>query len=455
MPHDTIFALGTPPGRSAIAVIRISGPDTAAAILALTPRMPENRRASLRRLVDPETGHLLDEAIVIAFHGPRTETGEDAAELHLHGGKAVVRAVLLALSKRPNLRPAEPGEFAKRALENGKLDLVQLEGLADLIDAETEAQRLQAISEATGATSAVYGSWRQDALSALALVSSAIDFTDEADVAADAVGQAEAVSRQLVEKLASALSDRHRGEVLRDGFRVVIAGAPNAGKSSLLNALARREAAIVSDEAGTTRDAIEVRLDLSGWPVVVTDTAGLRETASKVEQEGIRRTLAHARRADLVLWLVEPGDMMAAPAEIAAPIITIETKADLRGNDGDEYAPHADNRYPIAGASTVTGPLRISTRTGRGLDALTGLLADRAKEFTGHPGAAIVSRLRHSLEIEAAHGHLLAFLDDSEQALEVRAECLRRAAAHIGRLTAHIGTEDVLGEIFSRFCIGK
>ena len=272
MTTDTIFALSTPPGRSALAVIRLSGSLVRTVLETFCRGVPEPRRAVLRRIVDPADGALLDEALILFFAGPRSETGEDMAELQVHGGRAVIQSILSALARIPGCRPAEPGEFARRGLENGKLDLAQVEGLADLIDAETEAQRRQAISGASGAASAVYANWRSQILSALALVEAAIDFSDEADVADATLERAEAIVRPLTVSLGSHLTSGNQGEILREGFRVVLAGPPNAGKSSLLNALARREAAIVSEEAGTTRDTIEVRLDLGGWPVVVTDT---------------------------------------------------------------------------------------------------------------------------------------------------------------------------------------
>ncbi|MDZ4842984.1 MAG: tRNA uridine-5-carboxymethylaminomethyl(34) synthesis GTPase MnmE [Hyphomicrobium aestuarii] len=470
MSHDTIFALSTPPGRSAVAVIRISGPDAAAALLALTSPLPEPRSASLRRLRDPVSGDILDEALVIHFGAPRTETGEDIVELQVHGGRAVIQSVLTALARMPGLRPAEPGEFARRALINGKLDLAEVEGLADLIDAETEAQRQQAIRAATGLSSAVYDDWRSDTLAAMALVGSAIDFSDESDVSADAVRQAEVVAERLADRLAAALGDGHRGEILRDGFRVVLAGPPNAGKSSLLNALSRRQAAIVSNEAGTTRDVIEVRLNLGGWPVIVSDTAGLREAASKVEQEGIRRTFDEARRADLILWLVAPdaardlgsvggpafGRSGAPPAVLlldGTPVITVETKSDLLTID-EKNSPdliHVKQSPETLPKTTH----RISTLTGEGLAALTAYLAECAKNATGNPGDAVITRLRHRREVEIAHIHVRAFLDNPVQQVELRAESLRLAASAIGRLTGHIGAEEVLGEIFGRFCIGK
>jgi len=474
MSPDTIFALSTPPGRSAIAVIRISGPDAAAALLALTSSLPEPRSASLRRLRDPVSGDILDEALVIRFAAPRTETGEDIVELQVHGGRAVIQSVLTALARMPSLRPAEPGEFARRALINGKLDLAEVEGLADLIDAETEAQRQQAIRAAAGLSSAVYDDWRSDTLAAMALVGSAIDFSDESDVSADAVRRAEVVAERLAGRLAAALGDGHRGEILRNGFRVVLAGPPNAGKSSLLNALSRRQAAIVSDEAGTTRDVIEVRLNLGGWPVIVCDTAGLREAESKVEQEGIRRTLDEARRADLILWLVAPdterdpgsvggpasGQSGGPPAELlldGTPVITVETKSDLLTIDEKNSSDliHVKH-FPETPPETPPDlTLRISTLTGEGLATLTADLAERAKKATGNPGDAVITRLRHRREVEIAHLHVRAFLDSPHQQVELRAESLRLAASAIGRLTGHIGAEEVLGEIFGRFCIGK
>lgn len=469
---DTIFALSTPPGRSAIAVIRLSGTEVRATLAALCGAVPEPRRASLRRIIDPASGRLLDEALVLYFAAPRSETGEDMAELQVHGGRAVIAATLAALEARPGCRPAEPGEFARRGLINGKLDLLQIEGLADLIDAETEAQRRQAMSAASGASSATFGLWRSGILAALALVEAAIDFSDEADIADSTVHRAETGAGALASSLASALDDGNRGEILREGFRVALTGPPNVGKSSLLNALARREAAIVSEEAGTTRDVIEVRLDLEGVPVVISDTAGLRETASKVEQEGIRRSLATARTADLVLWLTEAADAPAAarppppapPPDIAdtnVPVITVETKADLLTPDTPViHVKHesAGQDGTPPGAALATGlrsRVRVSARTGDGIDDLTAELAARARNATGSPGDALITRSRQRREIAMALARLEQFLAEPQAPLELRAEQLRRAAGAVGRLTGHIGSDDVLGEIFGRFCIGK
>lgn len=414
--------------------------------MALCPPLPEPRRAVLRRLQDPSTNNLLDEAIVLYFAGPRTETGEEMAELHLHGGKAVIRAVLETLSKFPGCRMAEPGEFVRRAFANGRLDLAEVEGLADLIDAETEGQRRQAVAISMGVQSKRFERWRDLILSSLALIEAGIDFADEADVSDQAARQAEVAVQSLVNDLKSHLADRHRGEILRHGFRVVLAGPPNAGKSSLLNALARRDAAIVSEEAGTTRDIVEVRLDLDGLAVIVQDTAGLRETVSTVEQEGIRRSLHAAREADLVLWL-HPAD--AGGADVGPPIpgenaIRLLTKTDLLDPSAPIHVKHP-GRYDLA----------VSAKTGAGLELLIRLIASRARDATGDPGDPIITQARHRREIEDAVIHLDAFLAGGSAPVELRAEELRLASLALGRLTGRIDAEEVLGAIFQRFCIGK
>ena len=470
----TIFALSTPPGRSAIAVVRISGPLAGEVLDAMCPPRAKPRFAALRKVQDPASRIILDEALVIFFASPQTETGEDMLELHLHGGKAVIAAVLAALAQMPGLRPAEPGEFARRAFENGKLDLAQIEGLADLIDAETEAQRRQGIAQASGAQSKRFEGWRAQVLAALGLIEAAIDFSDEGDVSERAVAQAEERVRGLAAELARELADGHRGEILRDGFRVVLAGPPNAGKSSLLNALARREAAIVSEEAGTTRDVIDVRLDLEGVAVIVSDTAGIRETSSNVEQEGIRRTLQAAREADLVVWLSEAAtaERAATPTPVPSPQgedgrrLLVLTKSDLslvqtihvkQGSQGTEgLADASPNRVRGLGPLAALGyDFAVSAKTGAGLDVLTAEIARRAKAAVGNASDPALTRVRHRREIALAAGHLDAFLIDPSRELELRAEDVRMAGMALGRLTGRIDAEEVLGEIFTRFCIGK
>lgn len=302
---STIFALSSAPGRAGVAVIRVSGPSVGYVLNRMVAPRPKPRSAVYRTIQHPRTGEALDRAVVLWFAAPKSETGEDVAEFQVHGSRAVVAAVLSALGEIDGCRLAEPGEFARRAFENGKLDLAEIEGLADLIEAETDAQRRQALAQAGGSLSKLYESWRSRLIEIAALTEAAIDFSDEGDVSASAF--AEARNRAVISKdeIAAHLNDGHRGEILRDGFRVALLGPPNAGKSSLLNALARRDAAIVSAEAGTTRDVIEVRLDLGGLPVIVSDTAGIREASSEIEREGIRRSLAAARDADLVIWLAE------------------------------------------------------------------------------------------------------------------------------------------------------
>ncbi len=305
--RDTIFAVssGRPP--AAIAVVRISGPHARVALEALSGRLPPPRQASLARLRDPGTGESLDEALALWFPAPRSETGEDMAELQLHGGRAVIAAVLAALGGLPGFRPAEAGEFTRRAFENGRLDLTAVEGLADLIGAETEAQRRQAYRQLKGMLGERAETWRGRLIQALALVEAGIDFSDEADVPAELIRPALQIARELHDEIAGALAQAGRGERLRDGLVVAIAGPPNAGKSTLLNRIAKREAAIVSPFAGTTRDVIEVHLDLGGYPVTLLDTAGMRETEDPVEQEGVRRARERAAAADLVLWVTEAG----------------------------------------------------------------------------------------------------------------------------------------------------
>jgi len=438
----TIFALSSAPGRAGVAVVRVSGPQAGDLIDALAPPRPKKRFAALRRIRDPQTGETLDEALVLWFAAPRTETGEDMAEFHLHGGAAIIKGVLAALGRHPGCRLAEPGEFARRAFHNGKLDLAQVEGLADLIEAETEAQRRQALNQMRGALSDLYEGWRAELLRASALVEAAIDFSDEGDVANDAFETARKMVGELKAAIAVHLEDGNRGEILRDGFRVVLAGPPNAGKSSLLNALARREAAIVSEEAGTTRDAIEVRLDLDGLPVIVTDTAGIREPQGAVEREGIRRTLEHAREADLVLWLSDASaPPVAPPPDVSA--------------GGDKFFLSLASKIDIPGASPGARMLGVSAKTGAGLPELIRRLAGIARERLGDLSSPAITRERYRNQLQACKGALEQFmsLDSSEH--ELRAEDLRIAAQAMGRITGRVDVEDVLGEIFARFCIGK
>ncbi len=330
--RPTIFALssGRPP--AAIAVVRVCGPKAGLALERLIGRMPPPRQAALARVRDPVNGEAIDEALALWFPGPRSETGEDMAELQLHGGHAVIAAVLDALGAIEGCRLAEPGEFTRRAFANGRLDLTEVEGLADLIAAETPAQRRQAFRQLKGLIGDRAAAWRRQIIEALALVEARIDFSDEADVPADLTGPALYAAQQLRNMIAAALADGGRGERLRDGLVVAIAGPPNAGKSTLLNRLARREAAIVSPYPGTTRDVIEVHLDLGGYPVTLLDTAGIRDSDDPVEQEGVRRASERAAAADLVLWVIDGSATGVAADDGAESILKSEVLAHPQQN---------------------------------------------------------------------------------------------------------------------------
>ncbi|MGI9478091.1 MAG: tRNA uridine-5-carboxymethylaminomethyl(34) synthesis GTPase MnmE [Hyphomicrobiaceae bacterium] len=439
----TIFALSSAPGRAAIAVIRISGPAAGTALHQLAGRTPPPRQAILATLSHPKTRQALDQALVLYFVGPASETGEDIVELQVHGGRAVVRAVLDALSIIPGCRPAEPGEFAHRAFVNGKLDLTAAEGLADLIDAETEAQRQQAISLAAGHLATLYDGWRNRLIECQALVESAIDFSDEGDVSDGAIQAATQRATALRTTIQAHLDGAERGEIIRDGFRVVIAGPPNAGKSTLLNALARRDAAIVSEEAGTTRDAIEVHLDLAGLPVVVTDTAGIRAAGGAIEREGIRRTYERARSANLIIWLTDMAEPLSPPPELATegtPVLTVANKAD---------------RLPAGPTPPTDTDLRISAKTMDGLNALSERLISEAQHRIGDGQDLVPTSVRQAFHLRSAVEHLDKYLNSPAEDIELRAEDLRLAGDSLGRLTGRIDAEDVLDQIFSRFCIGK
>jgi tRNA modification GTPase len=411
----------------------------------MAPLRPLPRLAALRAIRDPQTTELLDYGLVLWFAGPKSETGEDMAEFHVHGGRAVIQGVLAGLGKVEGCRLAEPGEFARRAFENGKLELTGAEGLADLIDAETAVQRRQALQQAGGALARLYEGWRQRLIRAIAQLEAAIDFADEPDVTADSLREVRHEVEELMSAIAAHLDDGNRGELVREGFQVVLAGAPNVGKSSLLNALARRDVAIVSEEEGTTRDVIEVKLELEGLPIVVSDTAGIREVAQKVEQEGIRRALGRARAADLILWLVDAAAPAASvPQDVAAQgerTLVVVNKMDLLNSKVVPVLPD--------------GSVGISAQTGFGLDGLTRRVAAIARARMGNGEIPALTQMRHRQHLERCRAPLTSFLAAPSDELELRAEDLRRAATALGRLTGAIDVEDVLGEIFGRFCIGK
>ncbi len=439
VPSDTIFALASGAGRAGVAVIRISGPAAAEALTGLARRpLPAPRRAARVCLRDA-ADEILDDGLALWFPGPASFTGEDVVELHVHGGRAVIGAVSDALVAH-GLRPAEPGEFSRRAFHHGKLDLTRAEAIADLVDAETAAQRRQALRQMEGGLATLYDSWRDQMLKALAWFEAAIDFADE-DLPPGVMDGAWARLRGLEATIAAHLAEAPRGERLREGLQVVIIGAPNVGKSSLLNRLARREAAIVSATAGTTRDIVEVHLDLGGYPVVVADTAGLRESVDDIESEGIRRARQRAEAADLVIQVVDArqphgGEAQACPRQDSLLVIN---KADLVPGVEAEVAGRA--------------ALLVSAATGRGLDALEAAVAERAAALMGEGAAPVPTRARH----RAALGECLEGLRRAPRAplVELAAEDVRLAARALGRITGRVDVEDLLDVIFRDFCIGK
>ena len=448
MKPDTIVALASGAGRAGVAVIRLSGSAAGDVLRALTDRdLPKPRIATRMAFCAPDTGLSLDDGLALWFPGPHSFTGEDVAELHVHAGPAVIAAIIDACLSQPGVRVAEPGEYTRRAFENGKLDLAEAEGLADLVDAETEGQRRQALRQRRGALSLVYETWRARLIEAAALIEAEIDFPDE-DLPGELSRRAGPLLHALAADMHEHLSDAHRGERIRDGYRIAIIGPPNAGKSSLLNALAQREAAIVSDLPGTTRDVVEVRLVLAGFPVWIADTAGLREAADAIEAEGVRRALARAEGADLRIGVVEAGaDIPRSVSSMLGPVdVLVRSKADL----GPPAPPPASTG--IAGEAPA---VRVSAITGAGLPELERLLARHVADALGREEAPVLTRARHRRLVEEARDALERAIAAMDHGAELAAEEVRVATTAIGRLTGRIDVEDLLGEIFSSFCIGK
>jgi len=450
MTGDTIYALASGSGRSGVAVIRISGSRAAAALRVLTAQaLPRPRVVKLVRLIHPTTGETLDDALVLWFVAPASFTGEDVAELHVHGGPAVVDGVLAALGTMEGLRLAEAGEFTRRAFENAKLDLTQVEGLADLIEAETEAQRKQALRQSEGELGRLYDDWRDSLIRSLAHFEAELDFSDDELPEDLHLAVIERV-RELHAALLAHLADGRRGERLREGVRLAIIGPPNAGKSSLMNALAQRDAAIVSDIAGTTRDVVEVHLNLSGFPLLVADTAGLRESGDVIEQEGVRRARLWAQGADIRLAVFDGGTL---------PNLDPSTRSLLQ--DDTLVAISKADALSASVPDTVDGHRvwPISVRTGQGLDdllaQLSGLVVDQCR--IGAEGPA-PTRARHREALRRTCAALERFLardDGRHMTAELEAEDLRLAARELGRITGRVDVEDLLDVIFRDFCIGK
>lgn len=438
---ETIYAPATAPGRAGVAVLRLSGPGAFAAIEALTGRPPPPpRMASVRRFVDA-CGAPIDRGLVLVFPGPDSFTGEDVAECHLHGGRAVMAAMLDTLATMPGARPAQAGEFSKRAFLNGKMDLTEAEGIADLVDAETRAQAAQALDQLSGALGRLCDGWRDRLVGALAHLEADLDFPDE-DLPGGIAARVRPTLEALKSEIDAHLADR-RGERLRAGLSVAILGAPNAGKSTLINRLAGREAAIVAATAGTTRDVIEVAMDLDGYPVQLADTAGLRQAADAVEDEGIRRALDRAERCDLRLLLFDGRawpDLDAATLALDGPdAVKLLTKSDLGG-------PH-----PVP-----AGYLSVSAASGAGIEALATNLAGAAADRMAGAGPAL-TRARHRAALSEASAALGRALSPELPAdlPELMAEDARLAARAIGRITGRVDVEDLLDVVFADFCIGK
>lgn len=436
----TVFALSTPRGRGAIAIIRLSGPEAGTALAALAGTLPPPRHARLTTLRDPVTGEALDQALTLWLPGPQSFSGEDMAELQCHGGPAVIAALLGALAALPRLRPAEPGEFSRRAYLNGRLDLTAAEGLSDLIQAETAAQRRQALRQLDGALAQRVEMWRAQLTGVMARLEAEIDFPDEALGLERTAENAEPL-RLLREDIAAHLAGGTRGERLREGYRVALAGAPNVGKSSLLNALAKREVAIVTDEPGTTRDILELHLDLGGYPVILADMAGLRPEAGRVEAIGIARARAWVAEAALRLFLTDrAGALDHDIGSLRQPgDLVLRTKADL--TPGRNIAP---------------GEIAISSVTGEGLAHLLFEIESRAVHALGGGEAPAFTRLRHRTALAETLPVLDRALGQWEDAPpELVAEDLRLAARALGRITGRIDAEDILDLVFAEFCIGK
>jgi len=430
--NDTIFALSSGTLPAGVAVIRLSGRKAFEAARGLAGDMPDNRKASLRT-IRRRNGSTIDQALLLAFPAPNSFTGEDCVELHVHGSRAVVSAVYEELGHFPDLRLAEAGEFSRRAFENGKMDLVEVEGLADLIAAETEMQRRLAVEQSFGGQSALYMGWAERLTRSRALIEAELDFADEDDVPGSVSDRVWADVGDLYLELEQHMAMAKAGEIIRDGFKIVIAGPPNAGKSSLLNALAQRDVAIVTEIAGTTRDVLHVDVDMDGYLVRFFDTAGLRETDDQVEREGVRRAHIAIDQADLILQL-EEIDSNTKQISISAAVETIRvgTKRDTQGVSPD---------YDIC----------LSSRSGEGMDELRLAIVERIRSLWS--GSLVPNRARHLRYLKDASNFIAEALNGRE--LDLRAESLRAAASSLGRITGRVDVEQLLDVIFSQFCIGK
>ncbi|TAI63179.1 tRNA uridine-5-carboxymethylaminomethyl(34) synthesis GTPase MnmE [Bradyrhizobium sp. Leo170] len=442
-PRDqTIFALssGRPP--SAIAIVRVSGPQAGPVLVKLAGRIPSARMAT-RALLQDAAGQPIDDAVVLWFPAPASATGEDVTEFHVHGGRAVLGAVFNAIAGVDGIRPAEAGEFTRRAFENGKLDLTEAEGLDDLIHADTDRQRRQALRQLKGLLGDRARDWRAEIIEASALIEAGIDFSDEGDVPAELIAPALRKVKALLTEIQQVLAAQAQSERLRDGLVVAIAGPPNVGKSTLINQLARRDVAIVSPHAGTTRDVIEVQLDLDGYPVTVIDTAGIRETDDPVEQEGVRRARARAEEADLVLWLTDRTSA-AISHQGSVPVWLVRNKIDLDASTSG-----------LSGSGSASASFRISARNGDGIPELITALVGFAHDYFGSGEGGLITRTRQRKLLQETADSLRRAIDVVGAGEELAAEELRAASYSLGRLLGRVDVEDILDVIFREFCVGK
>ncbi|XP_050977991.1 tRNA modification GTPase GTPBP3, mitochondrial [Labeo rohita] len=466
---DTIFALSSGQGRCGVAVVRVSGPASALAVRSLTRGLPAARTASLRSITHPQTKELLDRGLVLWFPGPGSFTGEDSAEFHIHGGPAVISGVLQALGSLPGLRPAEAGEFTRRAFYAGKLDLTEVEGLGDLIHAETEAQRRQALRQMAGDLGRIYQDWSVRLKRCLAHVEAFIDFSEEELIEDGILNDVDAAVRQLQMDMENHLSDQRRGERLRSGVQVVIAGSTNAGKSSLLNMLTQRPAAIVSPTAGTTRDVVEVPLDIGGYPVLLSDTAGLRDTTDSVEQEGVRRARQRVELADLSLVVVDltqlPSEPQQVPVFLSGHLKSILEHSSHRRqcililNKSDLITAELKRSIQVAleEAGDVPPACFLSCHTRDGILDLLTMLQNRLKTLCGDPliGSPSLTQTRHRTHLQKSVEALYQYYQYRDVDLVLAAEGLRLGLTSLGRITGRVGAEEILDIIFKDFCIGK
>ena len=442
----TIYALSTGPGVSGIAVVRVSGKEAAEVVKQLTgDDLPVPRVAVLKKLKNSNTNEMIDEGIVLWFPGPNSYTGEDLAEFHVHGSRAVVSALHSSISRIKNCRLAEPGEFTKLAFQNGKINLLKAEGIADLVSAETEIQRKQAVEIMSGKSSNKFTSWRAKLLKILAHVEAKIDFPDE-DLPKDILDEIQKTSNQVSKEIEKILDDQKVGERIREGFKIAIVGPTNAGKSSLLNYLSKRDVAIVSEIAGTTRDVIETHLNLDGYPVVVSDTAGIRESKNEIEKKGIKLALNRAEDADLKLIIVDAKsvDFTSVLKElIDENAILVVNKSDLiAGNINNELKKHDH--------------ILVSIKNNLNLDKLILKIKKKLENKFISYGDILITRERHRQHLEQCISHLKNFKNkNGSEDYDKAAEDLRLATRHLGMIVGKVDVEEILGSIFNDFCIGK